>query len=283
MALGTTGLVVTAALVAGAAGAGAAVAILESSKPSTAAPAADTERLASLEERVSKQDRELADLRSRLTEAAHGRPHAPPPPEGGMGPGAMPGEAPGGTAEGQVPMPSPGEPPAGGANLSPEDREKFSAYYREMREQEQEKARKQREAAYEAQLRGRIERLPAELALTPEQKDAAVRILVDRAQRMRAVFAEVQPGAGPEARKAMQEKADAIREETRNQLQAALTADQAKAVEQMATREGIGGAGPGNRPGVRRAEPGTQGAGRRRVGAGGTQPEQPPAPTQPPR
>jgi len=281
MALGTTGLVVTAALVAGAAGAGAAVAILESSKPSSAAPAADTERLTSLEDRVAKQDRELSDLRSRLAEASHGRPHAPPPPIGGMGPGGMPGEAHEGSGEVAMPMPSPGEAP-GGADLTPEDREKFQAYYNEMRSQEQEKARKQREAAYEAQLRGRIERLPAELALTPEQKDAAVRILVDRAQRLRAAFAEVQPGAGPEARTAMQAKADAIREETRNQLQASLTADQAKAVEQMASREGLSATGQGGRMGVRRAaEPGAPGGGRRR--ANGGEPQAPPPAPQPPR
>ena len=282
MALGTTGLVVTAALVAGAAGAGAAVAILESSRPSSSAPAADTERLASLEDRVAKQDRELTDLRSRLAEASHGRPHAPPPPVGGMAPGGMPGEGHEGSGEGAMPMPSAGEPPAG-ADLTPEDREKFQAYYREMREQEQEKARKQREVAYEAQLRGRIERLPAELALSPEQKDNAVRILVDRAQRLRAVFAEVQPGAAPEARTAMQAKADAIREETRSQLQAALTADQAKAVEQMASREGLGASGQGNRMGVRRAEPGAPGAGRRRGGANGGEPQAPPPAPQPPR
>ena len=66
MALGTTGTVVTAAAVAGLAGAGAVLVV--GGSPGSAPPqSAETGRLvAELEERISKQENELRSLRARL-------------------------------------------------------------------------------------------------------------------------------------------------------------------------------------------------------------------------
>ena len=281
MALGTTGLVVTAALAAGAVGAGAAVAVLGTARPAAPAAAGGSERVAALEERLAKQETEIASLRSRLEEAAWARASAQSP--GGTAGGPRVGgvvNSPGGELEVFDPAvlqaPSGGEATAAGAAeaLTPAERTRFEAVYRQMREKEQEEGRRARQAAYEAQLRGRLDRLPAELALSAEQKDAIVKILLERGERLRQVMEEARASGDPEAFRAAQEKTAAIRQESRQTLQQTLTQEQVKAVENLVDR---GGNLPG-RAGAGVRQDGGGGRGRRNApggGAGGGEPTPP--------
>ncbi len=242
MALGTAGTLVAAAVVAGAVGAGTVLLLGEPARaPSPAAPSGDG--VAALQDRLDRQEKEIAALRARLEEAAAARGPAPRPSNVGAvidNSGEMQLYDPATL----MPIKPEGSPPAADvAALPPEERAKYEAVYRAMREKEQEEGRKARLAAFEAGLRGRLDRIPAAVGLTAEQKDAAVRILMARSEKLRASLEEARAAGGPDAFRAAQERGEAIRKEARDALAQALTAEQAKAVEDAADRGGPGGRG----------------------------------------
>jgi hypothetical protein len=257
MALGTTGTVIVAALVAGAAGAGTAVLVMDSSRPPAVTAPAPDDRIAALEERLARQGKEINALAARWEEAANARPHAGSAGSLPSGTG-LPGESapPGSPAEAE------GAITEGMADLTPAERTRFESLYRQMREREQEDARKARLVSFEANTRMRLDRIPEKLALTPEQKDAVMKILMDRAEKLRLAFEEARAAGGTDAYRAAQEKTAAIREEARRALQETLTQDQVRAVEEVVDRGAQG----------RAAGIGTRGAGEgggRRVPRGG--------------
>src|SRR5690349_21842709 len=204
MALGTAGTVIAAALVAGAVGAGTTVLLVEPARAPSAPPGAD-EATAAVLARLERQEKEIASLRKRVDEAASAR----PAPASATTPAAHPPGSPR-AADGQTELrPSPADapgadpsavPPAADvASMAPEERAKYEAVYKAMREKEQEDARKARAAAFEMNLRSRLDRIPEKFALTAEQKDAAVKLLLDQSNRMRAVFDEARTAGTPEA------------------------------------------------------------------------------------
>jgi hypothetical protein len=284
MAAGSTALLVCAALAAGAAGAGTVLLVAAPAPapvPPAAAPPAD------LLARIEKQDRELADLRSRLEEFREARGPGRRPP--GAGPGAPILVA---TGEGEVQAFVPGSPPhpespgatspEPGADLPPDERARFETYYRQMREKEQADGRKARAVLLETQLRARLDRLQGPLALSAEQKDTAVRLLTERAERTRAAYEEARVAGTPDAVRAAQERVAALREETKTSLLQSLTVEQVRAVEQAERGGGIPGRTTGGGGGRRQGgDPGRGGcrlpaaslrgsrapAGRRRIGS----------------
>jgi hypothetical protein len=151
------------------------------------------------------------------------------------------------------------------AALSPEERARFEVFYREMRQKEQEDQRKARLAAAEAQLRGRLDRLPDALGLTPDLKDAIAKNLLDRAERTREAFEEARASGAPDAFKTGQEKVTAIRQESRQALQAMLTAEQLRAVEALDRGGGDAMRNPGRLGGRVGGQRGEQPAGGRPV------------------
>jgi hypothetical protein len=271
MALGTTGTVVVAALVAGAAGAGA-VLVLGPAAPASRDPGGDPARAAALEERVARQDREIASLRARLEEMSHARPAAAAPASPAAGSGFVQvedfeGSITGAAAEAAAPDAAAPDP-ATLAALSPEERAKFEAVYAALREKEQAEARRRRLAAVETALRARLDALPAALALTDAQKDEVVRIYGDRGERIRQAYADARTAGSPDALREAQEKVTGIRKDSQAALEQALTVDQARAVERIVDRGGpgrVGGFGSG--AGVRRGGRGGAGG-----GDGGTTP-----------
>jgi hypothetical protein len=287
MALGTTGMVVAAALVAGAAGAGTAALVLETSRPADLTADGGADRVPALEERLARQEKELDSLRARLDEVAQARPAA-----GNTNRARFVKDATeaiqdaneaiqaaysrGGIqktdAETGKPVPSPGDE-AAAANaddITPAEQAKFEAAYKRMRAKEQEDAAKARAAAVAIGLRARLDRLPETLALTDAQKDAAVKIIMDRNEKMRQAFADAQAAGGTDVARVAQEKAATIRQDALQQLQQSLTQEQVKAVEQVADRgggqgragaftgRGVGGAGGGRGNGGANPAPGGQ-------------------------
>ena len=239
MALGTAGTLVAAAVVAGAVGAGTVLLLgNESRSPSPAAPPADG--VASLQDRLDRQEKEIAALRARLEEKAAAR-EASSLPVGSVI-----------QEEGELQLFDPATltalsgPAADASSMPPEERAKYEAVYRAMREKEQEESRKARVAAFETGLRGRIDRIPASVGLTAEQKDAVVKILMARSEKLRVAAEEARAAVaagGTDALPAAQEKREAIRREASDALAQALTVDQVKAVEDAADRGGPGGRG----------------------------------------
>lgn len=271
MALGTTASLAVAALVAGAVGAGTAALVAGSCKGDAAPAGSPAAEVSALEERLAKQEKEIASLRSRLEEAVHAK----------TAPGVVTSQA-----NGEIQIfdpdtlkPATGEPgmtpPAADTSaMTPEERAKYESVYKSMREKEQEDARRARAAAQESAMRARLDRIPAEAALTDAQKDNVVKVLSERAEKLRKAFEDARSGGGGvEAFRAAQEKATAIRQEAHDALLQSLTADQVKAVEQAVDRGsgmrgGTLGGNRGNAVGVgggRRNAGGTGGAG----GAGG--------------
>jgi len=279
MALGTTGMAVAAALVAGVVGAGTAAVIVGSRSPAPPAPGTSLGETAALEERLAKQEKEIQALRARLEEAAQARPAAAAEGTGKV----VVGEGELHLFDAKDPKASPGEAAAAGpgapadlASLTPEERTKFESVYKALRAKEQEDARRARAAAQEAALRGRLDRLPENVALSDAQKDTVVKVLAERGEKLRLVFEDARTsGGGIEAFRAAQEKATAVRQEYAQVLAQSLTQDQVKAVEQVADRGaaaartgtfgGRGGAATG--VGGRRNSGGAGGA-----GGGATQP-----------
>jgi len=226
MALGTTGTVVTAAAVAGLAGAGA-VLVVGGAPGSAPPPSPDAvHRVTELEERISKQENELRTLRARLEEAESTRRTA------GSGP-AVPAMV---VESREVPVVDPATLPEGYENLPPEERERLQKAFQEMRAKEQEEARATRLKAQDARLRARLDRLPAELGLTPELKDSVARIYAERGEKMRALFEEGRAAGNADAIRTVQERAQALRQESHQALQQILTPEQLKAVEQVSDR-----------------------------------------------
>jgi len=261
MALGTAATVAIAAVVAGAVGAGTVV-LLRESPPVPASPAPSTETVGLLV-RLDRQEKEIAALRTRLEEAAAARPAVAVQSAGSAaGKGEGVAQSPGSPTADDPSAKNEPVPAADVAAMAPEERAKYEAVYKAMREKEQEEARKARTAAFETGLRARLDRLPATLGLTPEQKDAAVKILMDRGEKLREAFAATRTAGDAEAYRAAQEKADAIRKEAKDALALALTAEQAKAVEDATDR---GGAANRNRMNGGRRTPRDAGGG----GAGG--------------
>lgn len=258
MALGSTGVVVVAALAAGVAGAGAAVVLMGSPAAAPAPPAAVDGRVAALEQRLAKQEGEIRALQARLEEAAAARisysskgnrlpagdpagpagdPLAHDPADAAHA-GTWP-EAAAGGEEGAVPR-------AGDVPVEPS---RFSTLYRAEREKEQGDARKARLAAEEARIRARLDRAQ-DPGLSQDQKDAIVRILMDRSERSRQAYDEARSSGTPEAYAAAREKASAVRTETRQALEVLLTPEQLKIVDPAARMDGrrLGGApGEGGR------------------------------------
>jgi len=245
MALGTAGAVVAAALVAGAVGAGTVFLLGEPARaPSQATPAGDA--VAALQERLDLQEKEISSLRARIEETAQGvragRPGIAVEHPGiseltpGTGLQRFDPAAPTRIRENGTASPS----AADLASMPPEERAKYEAVYKALREKEQEEGRKARLAAYEAGLRARLDRIPETVGLTADLKDAAVKILLARGENLRVVFEESRTAGGADAYRAAQEKADAIRRESRDALAQALTVEQAKAVEDAADRGGPG-------------------------------------------
>jgi hypothetical protein len=253
MALGTTGLLVTAAVLAGAAGAGVAVAVGGAARAPSPGPAEDEGRVAALEDRIARQEKDLAALRVRVEESVQARAGA---------------EAPAVAAAESLRDPA-GEPPAEGAAPAPAaedpaERARVERLVREARQRQQAESRKVRLAAFEARLRERFEGADPALALTPDQKEAIVKNILERSEKVQAIFEEARSsGAGPEGMRTAQEKAEAVRQESRQALQALLTADQYQAVERM-LEAGGGQRRPGGRVGGTR-----QGGGRPAPPAGG--------------
>jgi hypothetical protein len=271
MALGTAATVAIAAVVAGAVGAGTVLVLGQPpSAPGAVPPPSD--RSVALLAQLDRQEKDIAALRARIEEASAARAAALPASAPG-GPGATAHRDPG---SGQPTDPAtlgalldPGASPAPAADvaaMAPEERAKYEAVYKAMREKEQEEARKARTAAFETGLRARLDRLPATLGLTPEQKDAAVKILMDRGEKLREAFAATRTAGDADAYRAAQEKADAIRKEAKDALALALTAEQAKAVEDATDR---GGAANRNRMNGGRRTPRDLGGGGGGAGGGG--------------
>jgi hypothetical protein len=241
-------------LVAGAVGAGTVFLLGEPARaPSTSSPAGDG--IAALQDRLDRQEREIAGLRARLDETAGAR-GFPRPPAVDTGAGHVVNQD---ETELQIFDPatltvvdSGGAPPATDlAAMSPEERAKYETVYKAMREKEQEEGRKARLASFEAGLRARLDRIPETVGLTAEQKDAAVRILLGRGEKLRAAFEEARTAGGADGYRAGQEKAEAIRKEARDALAQALTVEQAKAVEDAADRGGQGNRNRGDGGGRR--------------------------------
>ena len=255
MAIGTTGLVVTVAAVAAAAGAGTALVIAETSKAAPpAAPAGDPSRGAALEDQIARQEKEIGELRTRLEEASHARPVVAAAPAAG-GAGAIPGGAPTpGSVDSGGHAASPGTTASADAvpstaaldSLTPADRAKFEIFYREMRQKEQDDQRKARVAAAEAGIRARLDRLPESLGLTAALKDSIVKNLMDRSDRIREAMEEARNAGGPDAMRSAQERTAAVRQESRQALQAILTPEQLRAVDGADRDAGPGGPMRGN-------------------------------------
>jgi hypothetical protein len=264
MALGTAGSVVAAAVVAAAVGAGTAVLLRDPAPPASSPAPADG--VPALLERLDRQEKEIASLRARLDETAAAL-RAPRPGPGGPGPG-MDGGPPPGEMGASGPRPS----EESMASMSPEERAQAETVYREMREKEQEAARRARANGIEAGLRLRMDRLPATLNFTQEQKDAVLKILVARGEKIRAAFEEARAAGGPDVFRTAQEKSEGIRKEARDALALTLSPEQLKAIEDMGDRGNPGfiRRGEGQRRGQR------DGTGGGNAGGGGAGGETPP-------
>jgi hypothetical protein len=262
MGIGMTGTVVVAAAVAGAAGAGAAFLAGAVGGSTTSTPGAPDPRVATLEQRLEEQTEQVRALKASLDELRSARFAASGP--GGRraprGPGEEP-ELPGDGADTEIAGSlSAGGPPATEEEAEQRRRDMLQVYSEQKAKDEAERAAA-RAATEEAQIRGRLDRLPENLALSEAQKAETVRILKERREKTQAAFAEARKVAsGPEAFRAAQEQMPRIREEATAALSAILTPEQMKAVETIAAGGGAG----------RRAEgTGPEGVGRRRAGAMG--------------
>jgi hypothetical protein len=279
MALGTTGMLAVTAVVAGTVGAGTAALVAGTCRSDSASPAAPAAEVAALEERLGKQEKEIAALRARLEEAVHAQTVAAGTGDG-AGSAGLHGkeflEVPSGTVIGTHEVP----PAADVASMTPEERAKYESVYKSMRTKEREDAQRARVAAQENALRTRLDRMPENLALTDAQKDTVVRVLSERGEKVREAYEEARTsGGGVEAYRAAQEKVAAIRQEAHDTLAQSLTVDQVKAVEQLSDRGGTAvrggslgnrGTGVGGGGGRRNAGGGTGNAGS--TGGGETQP-----------
>jgi hypothetical protein len=274
MAIGSTGTVLIAAAIAGAAGAGAAVLAGTLAGPAPVVAGGADPRVAALESRLEEQAEKLHALQASLDEVRSARFVGPGGPSRGPGPGRAFGAPPDGAAgdpmiAGSL---SSGAPP-GTPEEAESRRAEMEKVYQEQRQREQEESRKTRAAAEEAQTRSRLDRLAGGAALTESQKDAVVAILTQRREKMQALYAEARAAGGTQdGFRAMQEPLGRLREETTAALSAILSPEQMKAVEPLVgggssrRPEGGGAAGAGRRPGGRR--PGA-GGGARPAGEGG--------------
>ena len=253
MALGTTGMVAVAALVAGLAGAGAALAVRGGS-PVTAS-VAESARVADLEERIAKQDAEIRTLLARVDELS----------AASRGPAAAPSDAApelavdGETPEGSVASGESGGPaPSGGDATARRERMRDVRGALRGNRSDTESAEKRRKNLEDG-VRSRLDALPAELNLTASQKDEVVRLMAERQEKTRVAFEEARAAGGPDAMKTAQQKAEEARKESRTALEALLTPEQLAAWERAGDRGQAGGLG-------RRAGRGAGG------GGGGTPP-----------
>ena len=238
MATGTT-MLLAAALAAGAAGAGAVLLLSGAPSPAAPPPAVSGAGIASLEERVARQEEEIARLRDRLEEALRERPPLPAPREDGS-------------------APPPGEGPAADPS--------FEEKYREAREKERSEQRETKEAQTEATLRARLHRHPAR-AHRSQKMPPVARPPRHRPARRGAVSPLTRAAGTPEAFRTSQERAAEVRAEARKALGALLTEEQVKALEDADGGGRQGRAGRfGGRPGAGGA--GGGGAGGRRDGPG---------------
>ena len=267
MALGTTGLVVAAALTAGVAGAGVAALVMETSRPAASATPPESARLAALEDRLARQEEEIQALQGRIETTVAAR-IQPAPGRSGPGapvPAAGPDHIPGaGTA---TPAPDAAALLADTTSYTPADLAQFETLYKAMREKEQEESRRTRLLSAEAQLRERLDRAP-DLELTAEQKEAVVKILMGRAEKIRQVYESARaPGTtpGPDNFRAMQEQVAAVRAEARQSLDALLTPEQLKIV------DSVDGGNNNRGPGGPAVDSPRRPNGGRRPGTGGTQ------------
>jgi len=249
MAIGSTGIVVVAALAAGVAGAGAAVVLMGSPGAPPSPTAAEDGRVAALEKQVARQEDEIRALRARVEESAAsrssnmGRPRASGTPSG-FRPGAAPGEgmpdasssgiesADGASAESAAGTP-------GSAGAPPLDPARFGTLYKAAREKEQEEGRKARLAAMESQIRARLDRAQ-DSGLSPDQKGAIVRILLERGEKLRGIYDEARASGTTDAFAAAREKTDAARKESRQALEGFLTPEQLKVVDSVDREDGRG-------------------------------------------
>jgi hypothetical protein len=246
MALGTTGTVVIAALVAGFAGAGAALAVRGGDAPPSSI-AADARRIADLEERLSKQDGEIRGLQARLEEVSRA---APAPAAPAVAPEAAVLGPDGSPVEGGSDGPG-GAPPVIGAGEAAR-RDRIRGIRGAMRERTEGDSAEKRRKSIEDGVRARLDAMPAELNFTPATKDEVVRAVAERAEKLRTIFEEARASGGPDAMRGAQEKAEQARKESRDALQAIMTPEQFAAFERTADRgQAAGGGGGAGRRGVR--------------------------------
>ena len=251
MALGTTGTVAVAAVVAGLAGAGAALAV-RGGDPAPAS-AIGSVRVADLEEQLAKQDAEIRVLVARVEElsVASRGPSVP-----------TPDSSPELAVDGASPDDSATNDDRGGPALSGGDATARRERMRDVRgalrgnRTDSDSAERRRKSLEEG-VRSRLDALPAELNFTPSQKDEVVRLMAERQEKARAAYEEARASGSPDAMKTAQQKAEQARSESRTALEALLTPEQLKAWESAGDRGQAGG--PGRRAG-------------RGAGGGGTPP-----------
>lgn len=259
MALGTTGMVAVSALVAGLAGAGAALAVRGGS-PATAS-VAESARVADLEERLAKQDAEIRTLLARVDElSAASRGPAP----------AAPDSTPELAVEGATPEDSASGGEVGGPAPSGGDATARRERMRDVRgalrgnRNDTESAEKRRKNLEEG-VRSRLDALPAELNFTPSQKDEIVRLMAERQEKARVAYEEARAAGGPDSMRTAQQKAEEARKESRTALEALLTPEQLAAWDRAGDRGQAGGQG-------RRVGRGAGGGGTPPAGGGGETP-----------
>jgi len=254
MALSSTGLLVTAAVLSGTVGAGAAVLVMEASRPTGSLPGAGiSDADPTLDRKVADQDRELRALRAELAELRQGMtalrtaaPAAGPSPASGFRTAAGNSAGAGATPVEKPPAPVP----------EPEDASRQDRFAR---------AGKLTEA--------RVDRVAREIHLTDDQKALVIRVLEDRRERLREAFERARAANGDETAQATaREEATRIREEARKELEVSLTAEQMKGIERIlggGIPVGGGDAGFRNGQGGRRTGnglPGGRRPGRREEG-----------------
>ncbi|MHC4821224.1 MAG: hypothetical protein ACYTDX_05835 [Planctomycetota bacterium] len=228
--MSSTGLIVTAALIAGGVGAGTALIV---SSPDPSLPGAESGKtvdVSGLEEALAQREAEIDELRGALDELRvtvadlRGRPAAP----------AATG-APATDEDGSVIS-----EPAASAPLTA-DQARFEEMYREVRRKEQAEDAERRLRNEAEGLRRRLERTGDRLKIPAEHHDAIVRIMSDRSRRTREVMREARDSEDDGARTAARERITAIREDARLELSTFLTAEQITSLERGNSGRGGGG------------------------------------------